>query len=123
MKWLPQSFNDLLAFMYFPFVLVWVLMLALLYKYIDNSVIALLGLGTATGVILSKFSDIYQFYFRKASTAAQDSPETTTTTITTGTTTTPPNSPVDTSDNLVSRIQAELKKMADERTNPPESKV
>ena len=60
------KFNDLIAFMYFPFVIIWVLMLALIYKYMDVDIIESLGLGTATGVILSKFSDIYQFYFRKS---------------------------------------------------------
>jgi hypothetical protein len=64
MKWMPQNFNDALAFLYFPFVIVWVVLLALIYKFLDVSIIESLGLGTATGVILSKFSDIYQFYFR-----------------------------------------------------------
>ena len=64
MKFAPQSFNDFLAVLYFPFVILWVLMLALIFKYIGVTVIEALGLGTATGVILSKFSDIYQFYFR-----------------------------------------------------------
>jgi hypothetical protein len=65
-RFMPANFNDLLAFLYFPFVLVWVIMLALIYIYFDVGIIESLGLGTATGVILSKFSDIYQFYFRRA---------------------------------------------------------
>ncbi len=64
MKFIPQNFNDLLALLYFPFVLIWVVMIALLVKYIDMSLVETMGLGTATGVILSKFVDIFQFYFR-----------------------------------------------------------
>jgi hypothetical protein len=67
-KFAPQNFNDFLALLYFPFITVWVIMLALIYKYFDVGVIEALGLGTATGVLLSKFSDIYQFYFRKSPT-------------------------------------------------------
>ena len=65
-QFIPQNFNDLLAFMYFPFIVVWVIMLAILYKYVAVGIIESLGLGTATGIILSKFNDIYQFYFRKS---------------------------------------------------------
>ena len=65
-KFIPQTFNDLLAFLYFPFILLWIVLLAIIYKYVDISMIEALGLGTATGVILSKFTDIYQFYFRKS---------------------------------------------------------
>lgn len=65
-KFLPANFNDFLALLYFPFIIAWIVMLALIYKFVDVGIIESLGLGTATGVILSKFSDIYQFYFRKA---------------------------------------------------------
>jgi hypothetical protein len=65
-RFLPANFNDFLALMYFPFVLVWIVMLALIFKFVDVSIIESLGLGTATGIILSKFADIYQFYFRRA---------------------------------------------------------
>jgi hypothetical protein len=65
-KLAPKNFNDLIAFLYFPFVIIWVIMLAIIYQYFSINIISALGLGTATGVILSKFSDIYQFYFRKA---------------------------------------------------------
>jgi hypothetical protein len=85
-RFLPMTFNDLLALMYFPFVIIWVIMLAIIFKYIGVTVIEALGLGTATGVILSKFSDIYQFYFRKAKTEPASSTSTTT-----STTTTPPD--------------------------------
>jgi len=88
MKWMPANFNDLLALLYFPFVLVWVIMLALIYKYFSVSIIESLGLGTATGVILSKFSDIYQFYFRRAPDVPATTLETKTTSV--STTTTPP---------------------------------
>jgi hypothetical protein len=62
----PSNFNDLLAFMYFPFVICWIILLALIYYFLSPSFMEVLGLGTATGVILSKFGDIYTFYFRKA---------------------------------------------------------
>ncbi len=65
-KFAPQNFNDLLAILYFPFVIAWVIMLAMIWVYLDAGIIGGLGLGTATGVVLSKFSDIYQFYFRRS---------------------------------------------------------
>jgi hypothetical protein len=89
-KFQPQNFNDLLALVYFPFVILWVVLLALIYHFLDVSIITSLGLGTATGVILSKFSDIYQFYFRKA---PDNPPDTTTTSTATTTTTTVPPDP------------------------------
>lgn len=67
-KFTPQNFNDLLALMYFPFVAIWVLIVAAIYKYVNADLFTMMGLSTATGVILSKFSDIYQFYFRKSKT-------------------------------------------------------
>lgn len=67
-KFAPQTFNDLLALMYFPFILVWIGGLALIYKYLNLDFFTTMGLGTANGLILSKFVDIYQFYFRKAKT-------------------------------------------------------
>jgi 4-hydroxybenzoate polyprenyltransferase len=65
-KFVPQTFNDLLALLYFPFILIWIVLIAIIYKYVDINMIEALGLGTATGIILSKFNDIYQFYFRKS---------------------------------------------------------
>jgi hypothetical protein len=72
--------NDLMAILYLPFVLVWVAMVVLLAKFVGLSTIETFGLGTATGVILATFKDIYQYYFRKA---PPDPAETTTTTTTT----------------------------------------
>lgn len=88
-QFMPQNFNDLLALLYFPFVLVWIILLALIYTYMDVNIIESLGLGTATGVILSKFSDIYQFYFRRRQEEIGTS-ETKTKTESTTVTTTPP---------------------------------
>ncbi len=65
-KFIPQNFNDLLALLYFPFILIWIVLIAVIYKYVDVNMIESLGLGTATGLILAKFNDIYQFYFRKS---------------------------------------------------------
>lgn len=61
-----KNFNDLLAMLYLPFVLVWVILVALIIKFLDISVIEALGLGTATGILLAILKDIFQFYFRKA---------------------------------------------------------
>lgn len=91
----PQNFNDLLALMYLPFVLVWVTMLALIYQFINVGALEFLGLGTATGVILSKFIDIYQFYFRKAPT---------------------PLNLTETDEQKINRLTAEIKALADKRT-------
>ena len=65
-RFAPANFNDLLALLYFPFIVIWLLMLAVIYHYLAPSFFQALGLGTATGIILSKFNDIYQYYFRKA---------------------------------------------------------
>ncbi len=60
-----KNFRDLLALIYLPFVIVWFIAVCLAVKLIDISVIEALGLGTATGLLLAKLSDIIQFYFRK----------------------------------------------------------
>ncbi len=59
MKWIPQSFNDLLAIVVVVIVVAYVLIATALNW--DNKVIDL-----AMGVFLAKFSDVVQFYFRKA---------------------------------------------------------
>jgi hypothetical protein len=61
-----KKVNDLLAILYLPFVLVWIVLVAGIVKFLNVSVVEALGLGTATGIILATFKDIYQFYFRKA---------------------------------------------------------
>jgi len=61
-----KKVNDLLAILYLPFLLIWIVIVAGIVKFLDVSVVEALGLGTATGIILATFKDIYQFYFRKA---------------------------------------------------------
>jgi len=64
-KWKPQSFNDFLALIFLPFIIVWVIMVCLIINFLTVSVIEALGLGTATGILLAVLKDIFQFYFRK----------------------------------------------------------
>lgn len=63
---LLKQFNDLLALLYLPFVLVWLVLVCLAVKFLDMSTVEALGLGTATGILLAILKDIFQFYFRKA---------------------------------------------------------
>ena len=61
-----QSFNDLLALLYLPFILCWVIGVIALTKWVGLTIMEAFGLGTATGVLLAILKDIYQFYFRRA---------------------------------------------------------
>lgn len=58
--------NDLLALLYLPFILIWVILVAVIIKFLDISVIEALGLGTATGILLAILKDVFQYYFRRA---------------------------------------------------------
>ena len=61
-----RNVNDLLAVLFFPMFLLWVIALALIVKFLDVSTITSLGLGTVTGVLIGWGTNIYQYYFRKA---------------------------------------------------------
>jgi len=63
---LLKTFNDLLALLYLPFVLVWLVLVCLAVKFLNMSTVEALGLGTATGILLAILKDIFQFYFRRA---------------------------------------------------------
>jgi hypothetical protein len=63
---LLKNFNDLLAILYLPFVIVWLVLVCLAVKFLDMSVVEALGLGTATGILLAILKDIFQFYYRRA---------------------------------------------------------
>jgi hypothetical protein len=78
MKWLPQSFNDLLAL---------ILIGAIVALWILQGQSALTLRDDTNGALVVLFTLV--FYFRRAPTAATNSPETTTTTVSTDTTTTP----------------------------------
>ena len=65
-KMFPQNFNDFLALLSLPFVLVWVAIAVALFKWVGVTVIEAFGLGTGTGIVLAILKDVFQFYFRKA---------------------------------------------------------
>jgi len=60
-----SSIRDILAIIYFPFLIVWFLLLAWMLMNINMDALAGVGLGSATGIFLAKFGDMWQFYFRK----------------------------------------------------------
>lgn len=108
----PQNFNDMLAILYLPFLLLWVVMLALIIKFMEVSAIEALGLGTATGLLLGILGNIYQFYFRRAPPAPGD----TSTTLSATSTTTPPNEP--TPVDKLAELEAKITELVKDRTTP-----
>ena len=65
MKFAPQNFNDFLAVMYLPFLMLWFCVVGFLVFKVGTDSVETLGLGTATGVFLTGFSNMWQFYFRQ----------------------------------------------------------
>ena len=61
-----RNFRDLLAIIYLPVLLIWILVMVWAVKMIGVGVIEAFGLGTATGILLAAFTLMWQFYFRKA---------------------------------------------------------
>lgn len=59
-------FRDILAVAFIVFILAWFTLVAYLIKMVGVNELEALGLGAATGVFLKSFSDMWQFYFRKA---------------------------------------------------------
>lgn len=55
-----------LAFLLFVFLGGWFAFIAVMIYNFDMGVYEGLGLGTVTGVFLKAFSDMWQFFFRKA---------------------------------------------------------
>lgn len=55
-----------LAFLLFIFLAGWFGFIAIMIYNFDMGVYEGLGLGTVTGVFLKAFSDMWQFFFRKA---------------------------------------------------------
>jgi|GEM_PF-3551397 len=74
-----KNVNDLLAVLFFPMFLLWVIALALIVKFLDVGTITSLGLGTVTGVLIGWGTNIYQYYFRKAPPVPPPPPGVTTT--------------------------------------------
>lgn len=58
-KFIPQNFNDLLALVVVVLVISYIVLTSI-YSF-NNKVVDL-----AVGILLAKFSDIIQFYFRRA---------------------------------------------------------
>lgn len=57
--------RDKLAIIYLPFMLLWFSLVAWIALKADLSTLEALGVGTATGIFLACFKDMWQFYFRK----------------------------------------------------------
>jgi len=59
-----EKFNDFLALMYLLFMLVWMVGAVFAVMYLELTKVEILGLGTATGILLAILKDVFQFYFR-----------------------------------------------------------
>jgi len=59
-------FRDILSIVFLVFLTGWFVLIAYLVRMAGVSVIEALGLGTVTGIFLKAFSDMWQFYYRKA---------------------------------------------------------
>ena len=57
--------RDKLAIFYLPFILVWFAFVAWLVIKVEVTSLEAIGVGTATGIFLACFKDMWQFYFRK----------------------------------------------------------
>lgn len=57
--------RDKLALYYLPFMLVWFGLLIWVALKVELNTLEALGIGTATGIFLACFKDMWQFYFRK----------------------------------------------------------
>ncbi len=60
-----KEFRYYLAVAFLVFLLAWFSLGAALIVWIGISEIAILGYGTASGVFLKCFSDMWQFFYRK----------------------------------------------------------
>lgn len=61
----PKNFNDFLALLFLPFVLIWVTLVVALFVWAGMTTVESFGLGTGTGIVLAILKDIFQFYYRK----------------------------------------------------------
>lgn len=64
-KGAKMSIRDRLAIIYLPFMLLWFGFVAWIASSVDLNTLEALGIGTATGIFLACFKDMWQFYFRK----------------------------------------------------------
>jgi hypothetical protein len=56
-----------MAYIFLGFILLWYILVTLAVKFMTVSVLEGVGLGTAGGVFLGAFKDMWQFLWRKAS--------------------------------------------------------
>jgi hypothetical protein len=56
-----------MAYIFLGFILLWYILVTLAVKFMTISVLEGVGLGTAGGVFLGAFKDMWQFLWRKAS--------------------------------------------------------
>lgn len=59
--------RERMAYIFLIFMFVWFLGVVLAVKFLTLSVVEGIGLGTAGGVFLSAFKDMWQFLWRKSS--------------------------------------------------------
>ena len=60
-----QGFRQNLVYAYLLFLLLWFGLLSFVVLYLEVGTLEALGLGTATGVFLAAFKDMWQFIWRK----------------------------------------------------------
>lgn len=58
--------RERLVYVYFLFLIIWFGFIFTLVKYIGVTVLEALGIGTASGIFLACFKDMWQFIWRKA---------------------------------------------------------
>lgn len=63
--------RERLVYAYFLFLMLWFGFVFALVKFIGISVLEALGIGTASGIFLAAFKDMWQFIWRKASSAEE----------------------------------------------------
>lgn len=59
--------RERMAYIYLSFIFLWYILVVLAVKFMSVSVMEGVGLGTAGGVFLGAFKDMWQFLWRKAS--------------------------------------------------------
>ena len=60
-----DKFRQRLTFVYLAFLMVWFVFIAVLVWRVGIGVVEALALGTATGIFLAAFKDMWQFVWRK----------------------------------------------------------
>ena len=65
MEWRKHTLRHVLAILYLPFLLLWFLFVLWVVIEFDLGAYEGLGLGTATGIFLGSFKDMWQFIWRK----------------------------------------------------------